>query len=285
MQECLRESLSAPTLRVTDLRIVGEAADFGRSSTDEKWRLIKYAPDSPDDLEGVLPLKVSCETDTRHLTVDVLMKARTRRGIGSGLIPATMDEVGLSLEKPYADYLTSRESVGGYLREIELFRLQARHPALRKYLPRYLGDRVDESRNEFVLLEELVADGILMDSADDVSGWTPALISTATEGIADVHAIWYGKDEDLAELTWLEERATTEDVLADESLWRGLAEVVHERFPTGVSPSSRPSPAGTRARTLCATPWSTTTSTPATAVFVPSKAAPPSSPTTGNSPS
>ena len=234
MQECLRESLSAPTLRVTDLRIVGEAADFGRSSTDEKWRLIKYAPDSPDDLEGVLPLKVSCETDTRHLTVDVLMKARTRRGIGSGLIPATMDEVGLSLEKPYADYLTSRESVGGYLREIELFQLQARHPALRKYLPRYLGDRVDESRNEFVLLEELVADGILMDSADDVSGWTPALISTATEGIADVHAIWYGKDEDLAELTWLEERATTEDVLADESLWRGLAEFVHERFPEEV---------------------------------------------------
>lgn len=235
VQGCLRESLSMPALRVNGLQILGDAVDFGRSSTDEKWRQIKYAPDSPDDLEGVLPLRVSCEIDGGRHTVEVLMKARTRQGIGSGLIPATMAEVGLELKKPYADYLTSRESVGGYLREIEIFRLQDRHPALQRYLPRYLGDRVDEPRNEFVLLEELVADGTLMDSADDVSGWTPGLISIAIEGIADIHAIWYGRDEELAGMGWLERRATTDDVLSDTGLWRGLAEFSHECFPGEVS--------------------------------------------------
>jgi hydroxymethylglutaryl-CoA reductase (NADPH) len=237
VQECLRESLAEPGLRVLGVEGVGEAADFGRASTDQKWRMIKYAPDRPDDLEGVLPLHVAYATHEggERRTVGVLMKARTRLGIGAGLIPQTMNEVGLVLEKPYPEYRTSRESVGGYLREIELYRLQNRHPALRKYLPRYLGDRVDEARNEFVLLEELVTDATLMDSADDVSGWTPTLVDTAIEGIADIHAIYYGRDEALAELGWLERRATTEDVLADESLWRGLADFARRRFPKEVS--------------------------------------------------
>lgn len=236
IQDCLRKGLNNPSLRVIKISGLGTASDFGRTETDQKWRRIKYAPDRLDDLEGILPLEITYDLGSGvEQKLNVMMKARTRTGIGTGLIPKTMAEIGLELDRPFPEYLTSRETVGGYMREIEIFRMQSRYPSLQKYLPRYLGDHVDESRNEFILLEELITDGALMDSADDVSGWTPELINSAIEAIADIHAIFYGKDDQLSAMNWLERRVTTEDMLEDESLWRGLAEFTRKRFPDHIT--------------------------------------------------
>src|SRR5262249_56212841 len=132
---------------------------------------------------------------------------RTR---GEGLLPDTIQAVGLELPQPYGSYRSARETVGHPEREIELLRLQPAVPALQRYLPRYLGDHVDPARNEYLLVEQLVDDGILLDSADDVSGWTPAYVDTALAGIGAIHGAWYGQDQWLAVPRLLARRLPTD---------------------------------------------------------------------------
>ena len=43
----------------------------------------------------------------------------------------------------------------------------------------------------------------LMDSADDPSGWTPCHIEAAIQGIADIHSIWFGREQELTGTDWL----------------------------------------------------------------------------------
>jgi len=237
LQAVLRERLGLPALHVVGVKGLGAAADFGRASTDQKWRLLKYAPDRPNDVEGVLPLEISFRVDgpAPH-QVSVLLKARTRLTIGEGLLPDTIQAVGLELPQPYARYRSARETAGHPEREIELYRLQPTVPALQRYLPRYLGDHVDPARNEYLLVERLVDDGILLDSADDITGWTPAYIDTALAGIGAIHGTWYAQDPWLAAQRWLPLRLTTDDVVADTPLWEALAGFVRARFPDMVGP-------------------------------------------------
>lgn len=236
LRDTLRAQLGQPALTVVNVQGIGAAADFNRASTDLKWRLLKYAPDRPDDIEGVLPLEIGFRVSGSALhTVRVLLKARTRLMVGDSLLPETFQAIGLTLPQPFAQYRTARETIGHPSREIELYRLQPRVPALQRYLPRYLGDRLDPARNEYVLVEQLVEDGLLLDTADDVTGWTPEYIDAALAGIGAVQAVWYGQDQMLAMLRWLPLRATTDDVLADDSLWRALAEFSRAHFAAFVT--------------------------------------------------
>jgi hypothetical protein len=236
LQALLREQLGRPALQVVSVRGLGSAADFGRASTDQKWRLLKYAPDRSDDVEGVLPLEISFRVDgpASH-QLRVLLKARTRLTVGEGLLPDTMQAIGLTLPQPYPNFRSARESAGHPEREIQLYRLQPTVPVLERYLPRYLGDHINPARNEYLLIEQLVEDAILLDSADDVTGWTPARIDTALAGIGAIHGTWYAQDRWLTTQRWLPRRLSTDDIVADTPLWESLAEFVRARFPDMVS--------------------------------------------------
>src|SRR5690606_23009715 len=68
-------------------------------------------------------------------------------------------------------------------------------PRFVRHAPEVYGILNDPEREAYVIVEELL-DGLeLMDSADDTSVWTPAHIEAAVRGIAQVHSIWYGREE------------------------------------------------------------------------------------------
>ncbi|MGR6871389.1 phosphotransferase [Pseudomonas sp. HK3] len=89
----------------------------------------------------------------------------------------------------------------------------------------------DDSREAYVLVQELMEDMELMDSANDTSGWTAEHIQVAISGIAEVHSIWYGKEAELAEKDWVIDAPTCENMQEKIRLWEMLGAHSAEEFP------------------------------------------------------
>ncbi len=89
----------------------------------------------------------------------------------------------------------------------------------------------DDNREAYVLVQELMEDMELMDSADDTSGWTDEHLQVAIQGIAEVHSIWYGKEDELAEKDWIIDAPTAANMVEKTRLWEMLASHSKEEFP------------------------------------------------------
>ena len=89
----------------------------------------------------------------------------------------------------------------------------------------------DDSREAYVLVQELMEDMELMDSADDTSNWTAEHIQVAIRGIAEVHSIWYGKEAELAQKDWISDAPTCKNMQEKMRLWEMLGAHSGEEFP------------------------------------------------------
>ena len=91
--------------------------------------------------------------------------------------------------------------------------------------------RDEEDRSWGLLLERL--DGMaLMDAADDASAWTDGHIATAIDGMAELHAAWLGRDDDLVTRGWIGHVPTSASTTEMAPLWAALANHAAPMFAT-----------------------------------------------------
>ena len=64
---------------------------------------------------------------------------------------------------------------------------------------------------------------VLMDTADDSSGWAADAIEAAMRGIAEVQPIWLGREEELRAQPWLGPCRRAADMVEMSELWEALA--------------------------------------------------------------
>lgn len=89
----------------------------------------------------------------------------------------------------------------------------------------------DAEREAYVIVQEYLHGMELMDTADDTSGWTRAHIESAISGIAEIHSIWYGREDELLGQPWLGEVPDTAGMKEKTRLWEMLAVHAVEEFP------------------------------------------------------
>jgi aminoglycoside phosphotransferase (APT) family kinase protein len=70
-----------------------------------------------------------------------------------------------------------------------------------------------------------------MDSADHPGRWTPAHLEAAIRGIADVHAIWYGREAEVQAQPWIGHVQGAQSMSEMRELWEDLAVHASEEFP------------------------------------------------------
>jgi hydroxymethylglutaryl-CoA reductase (NADPH) len=122
---------------------------------------------------------------------------------------------------------------GCHLREHHVYRQS--DPRFVRNVPRVYQTFHDEGREAYVLVLERLTGATLMDSADDVAGWGPAEVTAALRGIAEVHAIWYRREEELKQLSWLATPPTAARMTSMSELWEELGRHAFEEFPEWVS--------------------------------------------------
>jgi thioester reductase-like protein len=94
-------------------------------------------------------------------------------------------------------------------------------PRFRRHAP-FLYGIVPQADSRSVLVLEDLADVDLIDSVDRANAWRPEYVAAAVRGIAEVHAIWYGREPDLEHQPWLGAGHTLRAMVAARELWESL---------------------------------------------------------------
>jgi hypothetical protein len=223
----LRKSLAAPALRLIALGGERPAIDERR----EPWIPIKYGPASSDDWFGVVPATARFERTPGGAveTLDLVVKVNPRLGLARTLIPWIIERKNIALDRPYWEYRSATEldRTGG--RETQLYDLSNATPALRRVLPRYYGGGADATTGEQALFIEFLADVTGLDATGATTDWPAAAIDDALRAAAGWHAAFWGIDAERA--AWAGPRRSTQDMVADAPLWRGLLDDARVRLP------------------------------------------------------
>jgi hydroxymethylglutaryl-CoA reductase (NADPH) len=123
---------------------------------------------------------------------------------------------------------------GCHLRELAVYRQT--DPRFVRHAPRAYEAYSDEKREAYVLVLERLSGVSHMDLADDPSEWGGDAIERALSGIADVHAIWLDREEELLAMPWIGEPHTTRSMHELTDLWGSLATHAASEFPELITP-------------------------------------------------
>src|SRR5215470_5524198 len=204
LEPALRQSLQAPQLRVIALAGERPASDEVR----EPWNPVKYGRASPDDWFGVVPAtaRFARSPGVADETLRLVVKVNPREGLSRTLIPWIITQEKIALDRPYWEYRRAAMSDNTATREQQVYELAISTPALRHVLPRCYGF-----------------------AADATSGEHAQLIDDALRSAAGWHAAFW--DVQREQVPWAGPRPTTQDMIADAPLWRGLLDDARVRHP------------------------------------------------------
>ncbi|MEC8052655.1 MAG: phosphotransferase [Myxococcota bacterium] len=116
-----------------------------------------------------------------------------------------------------------------HVRELGMYTVP--HPLLKRHMPVTFDCHKNLDREAFVIVMEDLSSLELMNTADDVSGWTRAHIEAAIDGMAEIHASSLGREEEMRMVPWFGEVMSTERMVELTPLWRALIDHAAEEFP------------------------------------------------------
>jgi NADP-dependent 3-hydroxy-3-methylglutaryl-CoA reductase len=182
-------------------------------------------------LVGQLPRRlhyVSARSGAGHRDVLVRIKPRDEEVLLMTHLVASMCSSRLGeLERRFAGH---SGLAGCHLRELGVY--QQTDPRFTRHAPALYQVVRDDARELFVLVLELLRDVELKDSADDLRGWTLAHVEAAVRGIAEVHSIWFGREEALRKQPWLGEVADSAARASMGELWSEVLDYAAGEFPS-----------------------------------------------------
>ena len=95
---------------------------------------------------------------------------------------------------------------------------------LRDFMPALYGTIRDDAEGLWALALEDLSGLALLDSADDAKGWSRASTEAAIRGLANIHAVWYGREAELERQEWLGPVVSSASLVEMTDLWQALSE-------------------------------------------------------------
>ena len=124
---------------------------------------------------------------------------------------------------------------GAHLRELALY--AEPDERLRRHTPVCYGTWRDDARREWGLVLERLDGDVLLDATDDPTVWTPDRVGAAVDGLAEIHAVWLGREDDLRNRSWIGHVATSRSMVEMTPLWRALADHAAPRLAEWAGPA------------------------------------------------
>jgi len=230
-----RHDLTPEFFRPSARQALGEHAEvvqvlFLEDRHSESSIITELMARKVEKLIGFIPARLWCRGPggaARTLDVMVKVKPLDQEVLLMATRLATM--CGPRLATSYSRYRQQTGIAGSHLRELEVYRQT--DPRFVRHVPVVHQLFRDDAREAYVLVLERL-DGLeLMDSADDPSGWRPEHLEAAVRGIAEVHAIWYGREAELRAQPWLGYVPGASTMAEMRELWEDLAVHAAEEFP------------------------------------------------------
>jgi len=125
------------------------------------------------------------------------------------------------LAQAYARFQEKTGFAACHVKELTVMR--QKDARFTNHIPIVYDTYENTEREAYVIIEEYLENLVLMDTADDVSGWTSKHINTALDGIAAIHSIWLGRETELKQQPWIGYYPTRERRVKMRPLWKALA--------------------------------------------------------------
>ena len=214
-QQCMREYLGEPGLTVTAARFLGEVG------VTETTRM-KYRGER-DRLLGLFHYAVDYTVGGRPLSGAVLAKSKTHYRDLVARLAGVLVEGGIVVPD-VEELLGKTELFNTHMKEINVFRMQKTVPAFARVLPAVYGTYVDDRAQQYVVLEEFLANAYVIKDYSDITFWTDPRIELTMRDFARMHAAHYGNYDALVGEGWLGETMNAGRMQALTPLWRAYAE-------------------------------------------------------------
>lgn len=124
--------------------------------------------------------------------------------------------------------------------ERELLLCTSSDDRLRHHMPKIYGTYADPASGVWLLVMEYLTQTEMLDSIDAGIPWTDDHIRCAITGLADIHSVWYRKENELRQQNWLAPKLSTDDVHLMQPLWHALSDAAANHFSTAWNIPSRP---------------------------------------------
>ncbi|UCE63044.1 MAG: phosphotransferase [Nitrospirota bacterium] len=220
-QYCLQHTFDDPSARVHSSRFL---ATGGKLVVDAKYETL-----STSRIIGIQQYELVYEREGQNFERKVLIKSKQPVQDLMKVISKLISDYGLDSRVASHEYLAP---AGGFeksdIKEIEIYRLQIRHSALKNYQPELLGLYVDQAKQDYIIVMEGLDEAYLSTNTD-LSLWDREAVEATIDAIAELHAIWYRKTESLAQQVWMSPEMTTTRMESLLPLWRGLADAARSQ--------------------------------------------------------
>lgn len=187
-----------------------------------------------DKLVGHFPYQLNLRDSAgKETAIEVMVKSKPLDGEVILMLNSMAAMCGPGLAPSYAQFKDRIGFSGVHTRELGIYRQT--DPRFTRHIPKIFDTVEIPEREAYVLVMERLKGMLHMDTADDTSVWTPQQIACVIDGLAQLHSIWYGRDEELLEQPWLGWYPTCESMIEMTVLWEALGVHAAEEFPEWVT--------------------------------------------------
>jgi NADP-dependent 3-hydroxy-3-methylglutaryl-CoA reductase len=178
-------------------------------------------------LVGHFPFRLHCGENCAP--VDVMVKVKPLDDEVILMLNSMAGMCDARLAQLYNQFKDSIGFKGCHVRELAV--MSQPDERFRRHAPLTYFTVNDAKREAYVIVQEYLQGLELMDSADDTRHWTSDHLKAALQGIAEVHAIWLNREQELCQQPWLGDVMDRASMHEKKPLWEMLAIHAQEEFP------------------------------------------------------
>lgn len=213
-EQLLRAHFNDPSLRVARVEPLSRGSDHSIVGELTSWRR--------GHATGLFQYRIDVCARGATRTLEVMVKAKPS---DDDVLDVAETTAATCDERVSAAFRTVRELVGvrgSHVRELAIY--EDSETRFRRYLPRCYGTwRHDEEASWGIVMERLTGMEV-MNASDTLAPWTDGVIRTVIGGLADMQAVWLGREAELGRKPWIGPVTSAESAGALQPFWRALAD-------------------------------------------------------------
>ena len=180
-------------------------------------------------LVGLYPLRINHLNLQEKSHTDVLVKVKPLDDEVILMINSMATMCGGRLASSHARYKDLTGFKNCHLRELAVY--SQKDPRFIRHVPKIYHCYSNHEREAYVVVMEKLENMELLNTANSPGVWQKQHIEAALKGIAEIHAIWLGREEELKSQSWLGQYPTANLMGRMKDLWESLIFHASEEFP------------------------------------------------------
>jgi thioester reductase-like protein len=228
LEPLLRRHFADERLSVAGVEVERVGSEHSIISELTAWKRKGHA--------GLWKASLTIRRHERYEPLHLMVKIKAPDADAIEVAQTTADIVDTRVSRELARFRDRIGLRGGHLRELEVYALQS-DVRFARHMPICYGTWRDEAAESWgVLLERL--DGMeAIDATGNPGAWTPARVETAVDGVAEMHAVWLGREREFLAAPWIGYVPSASSVAEMTPLWAALAEHAAPMFAEWSAPA------------------------------------------------